>query len=123
MTPGRTEESLLRHVALGTSGYTLTTWDVTTVQPHGRSLLAYVLTSPDGSALFDAADFGVSPYSVVDSDETLRSLLSFLLTRPGDTDAEYFDAYTPAQLAFATTHDLDADDVPLVDIEDIEGDA
>lgn len=33
-----------------------------------------------------------------------RPLLGFLTLRPGDTDREYFDKYTPAQLEYANQH-------------------
>jgi hypothetical protein len=34
----------------------------------------------------------------------VRALMGFLTLRPGDTDDEYFDRYTPDQLAFADEH-------------------
>jgi hypothetical protein len=40
----------------------------------------------------------------IDSDESVRALLSFLTLRPGDTDAEYFENYTQEQLDFANEH-------------------
>jgi hypothetical protein len=37
----------------------------------------------------------------VDADATVAGVLAFLSLKPGDTDAEYFEEYTPEQLAFA----------------------
>lgn len=34
----------------------------------------------------------------------MGALLGFLALRPGDTDAEYFERYTPEQLDFAAEH-------------------
>lgn len=92
---------LLRHIAL--DGYQLKLYDSTTAdnRDNGRNNLAYEFIAPDGSILFAGEDFGSSPMDAIDSDNTLRSLLSFLTLRPGDTDAEYFENYTPQQMAFA----------------------
>ena len=37
----------------------------------------------------------------MDADATVAGLLAFLSLKPGDTDPEYFEGYTPEQLAFA----------------------
>jgi len=97
----------LRHVRLhAPSGvYTLETWDGGPDSPFGRQYIGYRFSNPKGEPIFDttlnSAPMGVSPLYAVDSDEALRALLGFLTLRPGDTDREYFDGYTPAQLAFA----------------------
>lgn len=65
--------------------------------------------------LFSGEDFGCSPMDAIDSDDCLRTLLSFLTLRPGDTDAEYFDDYTEAQHTFAAEH---AENVSLWAMED-----
>lgn len=39
-----------------------------------------------------------------DSRETVAGLLHFLALRPGDTDRDYFDSYTPAQLEWCDAH-------------------
>jgi hypothetical protein len=51
--------------------------------------------------IFEGEDFSCSPMIAIDSDDSLRSLLGFLTLKPGDTDRDYFDDYTPEQLAFA----------------------
>jgi len=55
-----------------------------------------------GVEIFDGNDFS-TPLSVcVDSDDVVRGLMGFLCLRPGDTDQEYFNDYTPDQHAFAS---------------------
>ena len=75
----------------------------------GGDRIGYVLTQFDGNGangreIFEGADFRPSPLHAIDSDETVRALMTFLTLRPGDTDAEYFDSYTPEQRDFAATH-------------------
>jgi hypothetical protein len=40
----------------------------------------------------------------IDSEEVIKTAMTFLSLRPGDTDSEYFENYTPEQLEFANTH-------------------
>jgi hypothetical protein len=108
----------LRHVRLET-GHTLRTWETGRTRAtgrcgrpehdgaFGRALLGYVLRDPNGAVLFDGADYGPAPHVAIDSDESLRGLLAFLTLRPGDTDAEYFAAYSAAQRAFAESSDCE----------------
>jgi hypothetical protein len=99
----------LRHVRLET-GHTLRTWDTGESAGNGmmaRTRIGYELCGPDGARIFRGADFRCSPLYAIDSDDTLRGLLGFLTLRPGDTDGEYFDGYTPAQRAFAESSDCD----------------
>jgi hypothetical protein len=93
------EEDLLRSVKF--EGYRLDLWDAHDNCSTGQSLLGYRLTHPDGRVLFEAEDYGCSPMIPIDSDDSVRSLLGFLTLRPGDTDSDYFDSYTPEQLAWA----------------------
>jgi hypothetical protein len=90
----------LRTVALGDTGYKLTTWDTGRHAPTGQRLLSYEFVAPDGTVLFKGADYGCSPMHCIDSDAALRGLIGFLTTKPGDTDPDYFENYTPEQLAF-----------------------
>ena len=80
--------------------YQLDLWDTGQTIMGGKSRLGYRLTHPDGHVIFEGEDFGCSPCQSIDSDDTLRSVLSFLTLRPGDTDADYFDDYTPDQMAW-----------------------
>jgi hypothetical protein len=89
----------LRKIAL--AHYILTLWATTRTDDRGQTVLGYRLEAPDGATIFEGEDFCGSPLHADDSDETLAALLGFLTLRPGDTDREYFDAYTPAQLDFA----------------------
>lgn len=117
---------LLRNVVLGDTGYRLAVWDTERNASTGQLLLAYVLSSPDGTVIFKGDDFGCSPMHAIDSDESLRALLGFLTLRPGDTDEEYFANYTRRQRAFAQdeaealqmwAEEEYADDYPLVDVD------
>lgn len=71
--------------------------------PTGQQKLAYRLTH-GGETIFEGEDYGCSPRNPIDSDEALRGLMGFLTLRPGDTDPEYFEGYTPRQLEWAETH-------------------
>lgn len=83
-------------------GYLLTLTDTGTTTREGKSRLGYTFVrETDGLVIFEGDDFGCSPLHAVDSDDTVRALLSFLTLQPGDTDAEYFEAYTADQHAFA----------------------
>jgi hypothetical protein len=65
-----------------------------------RRHVAQPVLSP-GPATFRRADFHCSPLHAVDSDATVAGVLAFLSLKPGDTDSEYFEGYTPGQRAFA----------------------
>lgn len=88
-----------------------------TARYSGRRTIGYRLTqyanglSSTGTpkrykrVLFEGEDFGPSPMHADDSDAAVRSLMTFLTLVPGDTDADYFEAYTPDQLDFASNGD------------------
>lgn len=88
--------------------YTLRTWDTGRQTFVGQTVIRYELQAArvrdrrgNARLLFSGEDFSGSPMHADDSDATMRSLLSFLTLRPGDTDASYFEGYTPDQIAFA----------------------
>jgi hypothetical protein len=81
-------------------GYRLELYDTLTTDRYGKSVLAYRFFHR-GRLLFAGADFHGSPLHAVDADATVAGLLAFLSLKPGDTDPEYFEDYTPEQLAFA----------------------
>ena len=56
------------------------------------------------AVIFSGKDFRPSPLHAWDADATVAGLMTFLTLRPGDTDADYFATYTPAQLAFRDEH-------------------
>jgi len=91
-----------------TGVYTLETWETEKRHPRGTDMIGYRLTAPDGNVLFEGEDFSCSPMDAIDSDESLRALLGFLTLKPGDTDQEYFDKYTEAQMAWCQSFDCDA---------------
>ena len=68
----------------------------------GYRLWQYYRGNP--TLIFEGDEFSPSPLHAADSDESVACLMSFLTLRPGDTDREYFDAYTPEQLEFAVSH-------------------
>jgi len=78
-------------------------WAADRTDWRGQTRIAYELRQ-DGKVLFSGADFCGSPLDADDSDATVAALLGFLTLRPGDTDAEYFENYTPEQLEFCSLH-------------------
>jgi hypothetical protein len=55
----------------------------------------------DGETLFEGEDYRPSPCHGDHTEESAKGLLGFLTLRPGDTDSEYFDKYTEAQMRWA----------------------
>ena len=95
----RSDNDLLRHVEF--DGYTLKLWDTNQIDSMHKSILAYEMYTPSGDVLFAGADYHCSPMHCIDSNDCVRELLGFLTLKPGDTDDEYFENYTPAQMEFA----------------------
>jgi hypothetical protein len=93
--------------------FRLVTWDTGKMR-GGKCMLGYrfsigrsvnVVNNPAvGDVLFEGEDFGCSPLHAIDSDQAVASLMTFMTLRPGDTDREYFDDYTPEQLAYCSEH-------------------
>jgi len=74
---------------------------------RGQSRLGYRLHIRENGqtrCLFEGGNFFPSPLHADDSDAALLGLLEFLTLRPGDTDEEYFDAYTAEQLEYCSLH-------------------
>jgi len=88
--------------------FSLELYDLNKTDPMGKSMLGYKLIMNEHSAhaitLFQGEDFACSPCYAIDSDDAVKSLMGFLTLRPGDTDADYFAHYTPAQTKFAAEH-------------------
>ena len=73
--------------------------------PDGKERLCFDFFTPfSRKPLFVGDNFGCSPLHAINSKDAAKSLLGFLTLRPGDTDAEYFDDYTPQQLAWAQSY-------------------
>ena len=94
--------------------FRLTTWDANRTGFGGKNLIGYRLSigrsqnvvgnPPVWEVLFEGDDFGCSPLHAIDSDQAIAGIMGFLTLRPGDTDQEYFDSYTTAQLEFCDQH-------------------
>jgi hypothetical protein len=67
----------------------------------GTPMFSYCMLL-DGEVLFEGSDYRPSPLHRT-TEERALCLLAFLTLQPGDTDEEYFENYTPAQLAWATS--------------------
>ena len=80
-------------------GFRLELYDTGEVDGYGKWVLAYRLFD-NGNLVFEGHDFHCPPLYAVDSDWTVSGLLAFLSLRPGDTDSEYFDGYSPEQLGW-----------------------
>lgn len=135
----------LRHVHLEplTDGRTfdLQMWDSGRTDWRGQTVIAYRFgVVGEDDPIFEGADFAGSPLTADDSDSCLATLLTFLTLRPGDTDRDYFDAYTPRQVAWTEdsaceslacevscfeedVRDNPDADPPWVDVDDDAGDA
>jgi hypothetical protein len=122
---GVEEEQMLRDVRLEAEEgkvFRLRMYDTYRQDDRGQAIIGYRFEQVEPPAqamvLFEGEDFAGSPMHAIDSDESLRSLLGFLTLRPGDTDAEYFEEYTPDQMDFAET---DAEALQLYTLEPEEG--
>ena len=87
--------------------FILTTWDAGKTDHRGKHMIRYQLVMrEDGNStvLFAGEDFACSPMHAIDCVAAAECIMSFLTLRPGDTDKEYFSAYTPAQLDYCACH-------------------
>jgi hypothetical protein len=84
-------------------GFRLELFDTYQTDRYGKSVLAYDFYHHD-ELIFEGADYHVSPMHAIDGDESVSSLLAFLSLKPGDTDPEYFESYTPRQLEWCKAH-------------------
>jgi hypothetical protein len=96
------------------SGFTLTTWDTHRTDNMGKSILGYRLADR-GTELFQGEDFRCSPMHAIDSLHTVEAILSFLTLKPGDTDADYFDSYTPAQIEWC--HSARCEELNMIQLD------
>lgn len=84
--------------------FKLETWDAGSYDSRGCPYIGYRLSARPGGVLFEGEDFSPGMGTASDSEECMAGLMSFLTLCPGDTDKEYFDNYTAAQLAFCDNH-------------------
>lgn len=82
------------------NGYRLELYDLGKRDNYGHAMLGYKFYDKE-ELIFAGNDFGASPLHPIDSLYTVYALLDFLSLKPVDTDAEYFDTYTPRQLEWA----------------------
>lgn len=91
----------------GEPRFDLKIWDTHRMDSYGKSVLGYclrIIMPGTICILFEGEDFCAPPLHGIDSDATVVDLMSFLTLRPGDTDTEYFQDYTPEQLEFCSQH-------------------
>lgn len=74
---------------------------------YGKLRIGYTLTMREPESrkpvvLFDGDDYFA--HCEPDQNEAVGGIMGFLTLRPGDTDTEYFDAYTDAQRAYCDAH-------------------
>jgi hypothetical protein len=84
-------------------GFRLELYDPNERDSYGKAVLAYEFYHDD-TLIYQNEDFHCSPLHGTDSDETVTSLLQFLSLRPGDMDPDYFNDYSPEQLAWCMEH-------------------
>ena len=91
----------LFYLGLDKIGYRLT------MREHYNSIGGRILkhwhAKPE-TILFEGSDFRPSPLHSVDGDQTVKTLMTFLTLRPGDTDTEYFADYTETQKDYCSQH-------------------
>jgi len=93
-------------------GYVLELYDANRSQGNKHGVSYRLFRGDEETPLF-TSEGGKELYtpSAIDSDGAARALLGFLTLKPGDTDPDYFDGYTEAQLDFARG---DAEELDMV---------
>lgn len=93
------------------NSYRLRTWATGRYDDRGQQWVGYELAikAPESgrkpyTVLFTGEDYSPSPCRAIDSDDACGGLLMFLVLKPGDTDSDYFNSYTPGQLAWCKRH-------------------
>lgn len=98
----------MRKVKCINSECTLEVWDdVHKRAPTGQHRVRYQFCDALGDVLFAGDDYGVAPSDAIDSDAALLGLLAWLTLKDGDTDSEYFEKYTAAQLAWSQSSECE----------------
>lgn len=104
-----TRENILRRVCFrpyapgqGQPNFTLLTWDTGGHDEQGRWIIGYLLKQ--GSRRLFEGTQRVPRCECIDSDNTIRAIMTFLTLRERDVEADSFDDYTPRQLAFRDEH-------------------
>jgi hypothetical protein len=116
--------ALLRHVEIKGTECRLYTWDAGYIGSGAftKDRCGYVLYTTGDEVLFTGDDYGCSPMCATDSDDALIGLLGFLTLKPGDTDDDYFDKYTPRQLEWCQGNECEEVSLIVSDFENGDGD-
>lgn len=104
--PDITEEQHLRHVQFP-NGCTLRTWDAYSRCNTGQRKIGYEFKSSAGEVIFRGEDIGVASSDAIDSDAATWGAVGWFTLKPGDTDSEFFDDYTPAQLEWCESSEAE----------------
>jgi len=103
-------------------GFRLDLWDTHKTDRLGKVILHYALYDETvgelGKVVFEGSDLACSPLHSIDGDSTVAAVLGFLSLQPGDTDSEFFEDYTPAQVAWCEDR---AEDLQMLALELEEG--
>ena len=100
------------------SDFELHIWDIHKKDVMGKWRLAYAFRDTSNlrpnpercECVFAGRDFACSPMHAIDSDETVKAILTFLSLQEGDVDAEYFETYSAEQEAW---RDLRAENLSM----------
>lgn len=94
------DQRVLRVVRIEDTDVVLWTWDTGRRFGTGQCRVGrrFIVA---GEIIFEDEECGVAPSDPVDSDDALVGILSWCCLKPGDTDADFFEEYTPEQLAWA----------------------
>lgn len=85
-------------------------WDGGVQHPYGHNRLDVELRM-GGKVIFPRGVTwcAVNSYTSIDGIDAKELVMSLFAMKPGDTDSEYFEKYSPEQLEFAETYGEDID--------------
>ena len=72
-----------------------------------RRKVGYTFGRENAPAIFSGLQYSPSPLYSPEGYDSAIGLLGFLTLKKGDTDEDYFDDYTPEQLAFSQSMDCE----------------
>lgn len=87
------------HYKLSTGPVTITAWEGPFQEPNHVRIDCEL--KHNGKVVFARGDTCCATPGCIDDNEAKELVTSLFAMRPGDTDREYFDSYTPEQLAWA----------------------
>lgn len=94
-------------------GFTITKWERDYSRNGSHSYVRYCVHTPafpdhPQGVLFSGKDLGIPQGEKWSALRAKATLLSFLTLQSGDTDSEYFDSYTPDQLAWSESSECES---------------